>query len=109
MYRLATPAISDGVIYIADCGRTLHAVDAENGKQLWTHEIRGEIWSSAYVADGKVWLGTRSGILYVFAAGREKQKLLEIELGKPISATPTAANGVIYIATMSRLYAVSKP
>jgi len=38
----------------------------------------------------KVWLGTRSGILYVFAAGREKQKLLELELGKPISATPVA-------------------
>jgi outer membrane protein assembly factor BamB len=104
---LATPAIHDGVVYIADCGRTLHAVEAATGQALWTHEIRGEVWSSALVADGKVWLGTRSGILYVFAADRVKQKLLELDLGKPISATPTAANGVIYIATMSRLYAVS--
>ena len=104
---MATPAIHDGIVFVPDCGRTLHAVDAQTGKPFWTHEIRGEAWSSALVADGKVWLGTRSGILYVFAAEREKQKLLEIDLGKPISATPTAANGVIYIATMSRLYAIS--
>jgi outer membrane protein assembly factor BamB len=104
---MATPAIHDNIVYIADCGRTFHAVDAQNGNSLWTHEVRGEVWSSAYVADGKVWLGTRSGILYVFAAGRVKQKLLELELGKPISATPVAANGVIYIATMSQLYAVA--
>jgi len=60
------------------------------------------------VVDGKVYLGTRSGSFYVFAADREKNVLSTMELVDPISATATAANGVLYAATMSRLYAVQK-
>jgi hypothetical protein len=29
-----------------------------------------------------------------------------MELGSPISGTATAANGVLYVATMTRLYAI---
>jgi outer membrane protein assembly factor BamB len=81
-------------------------LDAKAGQLLWTHEIKGEAWASPYVADGKVYLGTRSGSFYVFAANREKKVLAELELGNPISATATAANGVLYVATMADLYAV---
>ena len=58
------------------------------------------------MADGKVYLGTRSGNFYLFAASKEKKVLASVELGNPISATATAANGVLYIATMTRLYAL---
>jgi len=106
---MSTPAISDGLVFIADCGRMFHCVDAKSGKPIWTHEIKGEVWASPYVADGKVYLGTRSGSFYVFAASREKKLLTTLELGAPISATTTAANGVLYVATMSDLYAVQEP
>ena len=102
----STPAIEDGLLYIADCGRKFHCLEAATGKALWTHDIKGEAWASPLVADGKVYLGTRSGAFYVFAASREKRVLSTIELGQPISATVTAANGVLYVATMGRLYAV---
>jgi outer membrane protein assembly factor BamB len=81
-------------------------VDPETGKPYWTEEIIGDTWASPLVADGKVYLGTRSGNFYVFAAGKEKKVLANIELGNPISATATAANGVLYVATMTRLYAL---
>lgn len=105
---LSTPAVSHGLVFIADCGRTMHCVDADSGQALWTHEIKGEVWASPLVADGKVYLGTRSGAFYVFRASREKAVLATLELGEPISATVTAANGVLYVATMSHLYAVQK-
>ena len=60
------------------------------------------------MADGKVYLGTRSGGFWVFAASKEKRILSSIEMGSPISATTTAANGVLYVATMNRLYAVER-
>lgn len=103
---MTTAAVSDGLVYIADCGRTLHCVDARTGQRVWTHEIKGEVWASPYVADGKVYLGTRSGDFYVLAASREKRVLSELQLGNPISATTTAANGVLYVATMTELFAV---
>lgn len=103
---LSTPAVHDGLVFIADCGRKFHCVDAANGTALWTHEIKGEVWASPLVADGKVYLGTRSGQFLVFAAAREKNVLSTMELGSPISATVTAANGALYIATQKELFAV---
>ena len=103
---MSTPAVYDGLVFIADCGRAFHCVDAETGKPYWSEEIKGDAWASPLVADGKVYLGTRSGNFYVFAASKEKKVLASIELGNPISATATAANGVLYVATMTRLYAL---
>jgi outer membrane protein assembly factor BamB len=104
---LATPAVAGGLVFIADCGRKFHCVDAETGQPIWTHEINGEVWASPLVADGKVYLGTRSGAFYVFAATKQKKLLAELELGAPISATTTAANGALYVATMTELYAIA--
>jgi outer membrane protein assembly factor BamB len=105
---LSTPAIYDGLVFIADCGRTFHCVDAKTGRLCWTNELKGEVWASPLVADGKVYLGTRSGAFYVFAATKEKELLSILDLGTPISATATAANGVLYVATMNRLYALRR-
>ena len=58
------------------------------------------------VADGKVYLGTRGGMFYIFAASKEEKVLSTVDLGRPINSTATAANGVLYVATMSHLYAV---
>ncbi len=98
----------EGLVFVADCGRKVHCVDAVTGKPYWTHELTGEVWASPLVADGKVYLGTRSGEFWVFAASREKKVLSTVDFGSPIGATTTAANGVLYIATMNRLYAVGK-
>jgi outer membrane protein assembly factor BamB len=101
-----TPAIHDGMVFVGDCGKTFHCVDAETGKPNWTHETRGRIWASALVADGKVYVGTQSREFLVFAASRDKKLISSIELDSPINGSPVAANGVLYVATMKKLYAV---
>ena len=60
------------------------------------------------IADGKVYVGTRSGQFWIFGATREKQVLASMELRDPISATVTAANGAMYVATMTHLYKLQK-
>jgi outer membrane protein assembly factor BamB len=106
---ISSPAISDGLVFIADCGRTFHCVDLATGRSCWTEDIEGEVWATPLIADGKVYLGTRSGTFYVFANSRDKRVITTLELGSPISATTTAANGVLYVATMNHLYAVASP
>jgi outer membrane protein assembly factor BamB len=106
---MGTSAIANGLVFIADCGRTFHCVDARTGQVCWTAEIDGEAWASPLVAGGKVYLGTRSGSFYVFSAARERKLLHQIELGDPISSTAAAANGVLYVTTMTHLYAVHQP
>lgn len=105
---LATPAVANGLVYIADVGHMLHCVEADTGKPVWTHELKGEAWASPFVADGKVYVGTRSGAFYAFAATREKRFLFTADLDSAISGTVTAANSVLYVTTMKRLYALQR-
>jgi outer membrane protein assembly factor BamB len=106
-HTLSTPAIADGLVYVADCGRLIYCVDATDGKVVWTQELNGEVWSSPMVADGKLFLGTRSGSFVIMAASREKRLISTSELVDPITATAVAANGVLYVATMTHLYALA--
>ena len=107
---ISTPAVAGVLTFAADNGtKTLNCIDTATGKQLWTHKVTGDIWSSPLVADGKVYLGTRRGTFYIFAADREKRLLCETTLDAPISAPLAAANGVVYVATDETLYALAKP
>lgn len=105
-HTMSTPAVSDGLVFVSDTGRNVHCVDTRTGKELWSHECKGLFWASPFVADGKVFIGSRRGDFWVFAASREKKILGSAELDSPVSATAVAANGVLYIATMKNLYAV---
>jgi outer membrane protein assembly factor BamB len=105
-YCLATPAVREGLAYVTDCAGQVHAVDTATGKAAWVHKLGGEIWSSPLVADGKVYVTTRNGTLGVLAAGREKKVLATVDFGEPFSASPVAANGTLYVATASKLYAL---
>ncbi len=104
----STPSIVGDLVFVADCGGFLHCVDAETGHAYWTHDLRGETWGSTLVADGKVYVGTRRGVFWTFAASREKQVLAEINLRDSIASTPVAANGVLYVTTLTHLYAVQQ-
>jgi len=110
-YRLgrhccSTPAIHAGLVYAADCDGKVHCVDAETGRRCWVHDAGGEIWASTLVADGKVYVGTRRGDFWVLAAGKEKHVLSSIRLRDAVISTPVAANGTLYVGTMTRLYAL---
>jgi outer membrane protein assembly factor BamB len=103
---LSTPAVKDGLVYIADANKEVHCIDVKSCEEVWKHEAKGEFWSSPLVADGKVFIGSRKGDFLVLAAGREKKILGVMEMKDPIAATAVAANGTLYIATMRNLYAI---
>lgn len=103
---ISTVSIADDLVYAADFAGRLHCVDANTGEVYWVHETDGHIWGSTLVADGKVYLGNENGELFVFAAQKEKEVLNTIEFEAPIYSTPIVANGVLYVATQTHLYAV---
>jgi outer membrane protein assembly factor BamB len=102
----STPSIHDGLVYVADCGGKVHCVDAEDGRPYWVHDAGRDMWASTLVADGKVYIGTRGRDFWVLAAGKEKRVLSSIRLDAPVISTPVAANGTLYVGTMTRLFAL---
>jgi outer membrane protein assembly factor BamB len=107
-HTLTTPAVADGLVFASDTSRHIHCVDATTGQSVWVQDTRGDFWSSPLVADGKLYIGSRKGDYWIMAATREKKVLANLDLGAPISATTTVANGVLYIATMRELLAVAQ-
>jgi outer membrane protein assembly factor BamB len=105
-HSASTPAISNGLIYVTDCNKNLHCNQAETGKSVWKHKLEQDSWSSVLVADGKIYVGSRGSDFWILKEGSELIVLDSVQLDSPIHGTPVAANGVLYIATMSKLYAI---
>ncbi len=103
---MSTAAVHDGLLYIAELAGYLHCLDARTGEQLWTHDNRTPIWSSPYWVDGKIFLGTDAEEVRIFAHGRKKNVINTVDMGGKVRATPVVANGVLYIMTENKLYAI---
>ncbi|MBK9139676.1 MAG: PQQ-binding-like beta-propeller repeat protein [Verrucomicrobia bacterium] len=94
-----------GLLFVGDFSGFVHCLDAETGKLHWTHDMKAHMWGSTLVADGKVYVGDEDGDFVVLAATTEKKVLSETNLNSPVYSTPVVANGVIYVASNTHLYA----
>jgi len=103
---LCNVAIHDGLLYISDFTGRLYCFDADTGQHCWQHELGAGVWSaSPVVVDGKVYISTERNLLWILKAGRQKQVLSRSRL-KSMALTPTVANGVLYLPTQRRLFAL---
>jgi outer membrane protein assembly factor BamB len=103
------------LLFVGDFSGFVHCLDAETGKVYWVHDMKAHMWGSTLVADGKVYCGDEDGDVVVFAASKEKKILSTVKidgrdqdgpnLGAPVYSTPVVANGVLYIASNTHLYA----
>jgi outer membrane protein assembly factor BamB len=105
---LSTPSIVDGLVYVADFSGFVHCLDAETGKPYWVFDTKAHIWGSTVVADGKVYIGTEDGDLYLLAAGKQMKQIARIDLRSPLYASPVVANGTLFLATPTHLFAIGK-
>ena len=106
-YRtMSTAAIADGVLYISSLSGFLHALDVDTGEEFWTYDAFAAVWGSPFVVDGKVMLGDEDGDIAVLRAGKEMELLGEINMGASVYSTPVVRDGVMYLLTRNRLWAI---
>ena len=103
---MSTVAIADGIMYLADLSGFLYAHDVQTGARLWTYDAFAAVWGSPFVADGKVYLGDEDGDVVVLRHGRELEELGELNMGGSVYTTPFAKDGVLYILSRNRLFAL---
>jgi outer membrane protein assembly factor BamB len=104
---LSTAAVHDGILYVADLAGMFYCLDASTGKAYWTHDLKSAMWGSPMWVDGKIYIGDENENITVFAHGKEKKIVNIVDMGEPVYTTPVAANGTLYIATKSKLYAIA--
>ncbi len=92
----STPAVTDGVVYIASAGGRFFALDALTGKPKWEVKLGATTWSSACVVDDRVVIGATDGKLRCFDTAKG-QLVWELSLGARIHSTPCIVDGRIYV------------
>lgn len=108
-----TVTIKDDLLYIADFSGLVHCLDAKGTKDgqpivHFTYDMLAQSWGSALIADGRVYIGDEDGDVAVFELGAENNEPIEeINMGSSVYSTPVAANGVMYISTKDKLFAIA--
>lgn len=100
-----------GLLFVADYSGFVYCLDAETGKLYWRFDTKAHIWGSTLVADGKVYIGDEDGDFVILPATKDfdpenDKPLYEAMFWAPIYSTPVVANGVIYLATQTHMYAI---
>jgi len=104
---ISTPAIYDGLIYQPDFSGFLHCLDAKTGEVYWVHDTFAAIWGSPLVVEGRVYLGDEDGDVVVLKTGTELEVIAEMNLGSAVYSTPVPANGVLFLGSRNRLFALA--
>lgn len=107
---MSTAAVHDGLVYISEQDGYLHCLDANTGHCYWVHDVGSKVNGSAYWVDGRVYLGTDEGRVWILEHGKTRKLLAKIDMEYgPILTTPTAGNGVLFVLERSKLYALARP
>jgi outer membrane protein assembly factor BamB len=56
--------------------------------------------------DGKVYVGTEDGDIVVFTAGKNRKVFATVGVAETVHPAPVVANGVLYVTTKSKLFAI---
>jgi outer membrane protein assembly factor BamB len=99
-------AVHEGLAYAAEWEGLLHCLDARTGRQHWEEDFKANVWASPLWAGGRVYLPDDAGNVRIFRHGKEKKVLPPVDMEAGIKAAPVVANGVLYVTTDKRLFAI---
>lgn len=101
--------IHEGIMYIVTRDNLVTALDAANGKVIYTHQIKGAkgtAYPSMVLAGGKIYLGIDDGHMVIIKPGRIFKELARHEVG-PYRSTPIFSDTTAFLRTYETLQAVS--
>jgi outer membrane protein assembly factor BamB len=108
---MPTPLIYEGIVYVLGNGGLFDAYDLETGDEIYRQRIEhgGSGFSASPVAaDGRIYLSSEDGDIFVIRSGRTFELLAKNPMGEPLMATPALVNGTMVVRGRDHLFAVSR-
>ncbi len=103
---ISTAAVSDGLCFVPDFSGYLHCFDAKTGQNYWNYDMESAMWGSPLIVDGHVYASDEDGDIRIFNVAKEMKMIAEHNLGNASYCSPIYANGVLFLTTRDRLYAI---
>ncbi|MDX1501393.1 MAG: PQQ-binding-like beta-propeller repeat protein [Thermoanaerobaculia bacterium] len=107
---MPTPLLYRGIFYVVHHNGRMVAYDALSGAAVYKERFSkgGTFTGSPVAVNGRLYVPTEEGRLYVVTAGSEYEELAVNEVGEPLMATPAVSEGTLFLRTPSRLVAVAR-
>ena len=103
----ASPAVSDGLLFIATSYGMFVCYDAKTGQKQWEKEFGQGFYGSPMIAEGKVYVMEKSGTMHIFKVDRTLTSLGDPVLGEKSVVTPAFADGAIYLKGDKSLFCIT--
>jgi len=105
---IPSPVANDKYLFLSTSYGTVVCYDAQTGTKYWEKEFNNSIYASPVIAEGKVYMLDRTGIMHIFKADKEYVSLGEPSLGEKSACTPAFTNGHIYLRGDKNLYCIGE-
>lgn len=128
MHRaFSSVAVHDGLVIAADTSGLIQCLSAKTGESYWAYDVFATIWSAPLIVGDTVFVADEDTKVSIFRLSADPKRamkpgpgqayargkahdlvpLAELELDSAIPTSPVFANGTLYLATRSTLYAIS--
>ena len=109
-----SPVMDNERLYSVDNGAIVGAFDLKTGQLLWQRSLGTLQKGSPVLADGKLYVGTENGKVFILQPSATGVKVLDEDALPPgtqggpevIVASPIIANGRVIITSMDAMYAI---
>ena len=92
-----------GIVTWGGAGNEAVCLDEATGNEVWTYTVNGWSTSTPAVHDGKVYIGSDDGKLYVLAAG-SGVKICDFQTGGNVWSAPAVADGKVFFGSLDHIF-----
>ena len=107
-FYISTPVVYGDSIYLGNTNGVLRCLNTTTGEKLYEQRLSpdAQSYASVVATDGKVFIPSPDGDVYVVKAGSKFELLARNHMGEPCFATLAILKGTIFFRTTNRLVGV---
>jgi outer membrane protein assembly factor BamB len=105
---MPTPIVYGDLLYTCSIQGVLVAYNALTGERVYQERLGGgggAFTASPVASEGKIYLASEDGDVFVVKAGAKYELLAKNPVGEVMMATPAISDGMVIVRTVSHLYA----
>ncbi|MCL1973494.1 MAG: PQQ-like beta-propeller repeat protein [Bacteroidetes bacterium] len=102
--EVSSPVATKEFVFVATSYGVVASYDAQTGALVKYMELATEFYSSPIIAEGKIYLISNSGAVYIFSAKSDFELITSFETGERTYATPAFTDKKVVIRTEEHIY-----
>ncbi len=107
---IPTPIVYRGLLYMLNNNGIITVYDATTGERAYRARVGagGSFAASLVAADGRLYVASEDGDVFVLKAGREYIEIARNVMDEVIMATPAISDGLIILRTLGHVYGIGE-